>query len=120
MLPLDAPYTEPSTGIPQPPGGIMFALRCEVGAPGKGWRPVEAHWQVAPLLLPQGNPAAGAALPGGYGAAAAAPGGAIGAGVSGGGLLGQVAGLLPGETGVKLQSEAKKLGHKFANFVNKF
>ncbi len=45
VLPLDAPYTEPSTGIPQPPGGLMFALRCETGPPGN-WGPVEAYWQV--------------------------------------------------------------------------
>lgn len=178
MLPLDAPYTEPSTGIAQPPGGLMFALRCESGAPG-AWAPVQAFWQVgrvpggserargggtrrprlegtpparapaqggsaaahrrpcqrpspfpplpphpapqvAPLLLPGGNPQSAASLPGGYGAAAPA----AGAGLVGGSLVGQVAGqvaaLLPGEAGAKLQTFTKKAGHQLGNFLQRF
>jgi hypothetical protein len=168
---MDAPYTDPTTGIPQPPGGLMFALRCEVGVPGR-WQPVEPHWQasgrpcrwgarglegvgswwrgcgacpfspgpsraprhrcrrtprnprpplmplqVAPVLMPQGNPQAAASLPGGYAHEPAGPS-RPGSGVAG--LLGQVAGMLPGEHAVKVQRGIKDVGHKLGNFLQKF
>jgi len=78
--------------------------------------------QVTPLLLPQGNPQAAAALPGGYGATAHASAAHHGAGAGGvvGALVGQVAGLLPGQTGAKLQTGVKQVGHKLGNFLQKF
>lgn len=45
VFPLSTPYTEPSTNIPQPPGGLMFALRCETGQPGQKFG-VQPYWQV--------------------------------------------------------------------------
>ncbi|KIY93020.1 hypothetical protein MNEG_14942 [Monoraphidium neglectum] len=94
----------------------MFALRCETGAPGR-WGPVEAHWQVAPLLIPSGNPAL-ANMPGGYGAHTALA--STGAGGLVGGAAAAVANLLPGQTGEKLKGEVKAIGHKLGNFLNRF
>lgn len=109
---MDKPYTEPSTGLPQPPGGLLFALRCETGEPGQ-YGPVEASWQVAPVLSPGGNPALDC-LPGGYTPVASEAHGPSSGAV---GALNQVIGLLPGETGAKAQDGLKRLGHTIGNWL---
>jgi hypothetical protein len=66
--------------------------------------------------MPRGNPQAAISLPGGYAPPRAAAAG--GSGVAG--LLGQVAGMLPGEHGAKVQKGLKDVGHKLGNFLQKF
>lgn len=75
--------------------------------------------QVAPLLIPSGNPAI-QSIPGGYGAIATNRAGAGAGGSVLGGAAAAVAGLLPAEHGAKLQSELKKAGHKLGNFLQRF
>jgi hypothetical protein len=83
-------------------------LRIEHGAPGQPTG-IETVTQVAPVLL-AGPRAAEAAH---YTTAHQGHAGLS----SGGGMIGQIAAMVPGETGQQLQQGVKSMGHKLANFL---
>lgn len=94
-----------NTGAPQPPGGLAFTLRVEVGPPGRPTG-IETFTQVAPVLL--AGPRAAEAGP--YTVE-------VRSSSSASGVLSQVAAVLPGNTGQQVQQGLKTAGHKLANLL---
>lgn len=85
-------------------GGLAFTLRVEAGPPGRPTG-IETFTQVAPVLLA------------GPRAAEAGPYTVEVRSSSASGVLGQVAAVLPGNTGQQVQQGLKTAGHKLANLL---
>eukprot|EP00878_Enallax_costatus_P010752 GHUV01011229.1.p1 GENE.GHUV01011229.1~~GHUV01011229.1.p1 ORF type:complete len:261 (+),score=89.98 GHUV01011229.1:1492-2274(+) len=107
VVPLLAQHTCHDTGAHQPPGGIAFTLRVEAGPPGKPTG-VETFTQVAPVLLAGPRAAEGQQYASSVGPLKA----------KATGVLGQVASVLPGQSGKQLEQGMKVLGHKLGNFLS--